>query len=147
MYLLDTNVVSRLAPARRRADLDEGLAEWAAANSSDLFLSVVTAAEIEDGIAKARRTGASRKADMLAEWWSEILHYWGARILPLDLPTACETGRLLDRARSAGIDPGFEDVAIAATANVRSLTVLTFNEKDFRPLGVSFLNPFALVSL
>lgn len=102
---------------------------------------MVTAAEIEDGIAKARRTGASRKAADLAEWWGEIQHYWGDRILPLDLATARTTGRLMDRARAAGTAPGFEDLAIAATGMVRSLTVLTVNEKDFRPLGVAYLNP------
>lgn len=142
MYLLDTNVVSLIAPARRRTDADEELAGWIVARSGDLFLSVVTAAEIEDGIAEARRTVASRKADMLAGWWGEILHYWGDRILPVDLAVARKAGRLMDRARAAGVDPGFEDVAIAATGSVHALTVLTRNGKDFRPLGAAFLNPF-----
>lgn len=146
MYLLDTNVVSRIAPARRRTEHDEKLAGWIVTNTGELFLSVVTAAEIENGIAGVRRAGATRKADALGEWWGEILHYWGDRILPLDLAAGRETGRLLDRARAAGIDPGFEDAAIAATASVRSLTVLTFNDKDFRPLGVPVLDPFALVA-
>ena len=142
MYLLDTNVVSLIAPARRRTNADEALAEWIVVNSDDLFLSVVTAAEIEDGIAKARRTGATRKATMLDEWWSEIRHYWSSRILPLDLPIAQEAGRLMDQARAAGIDPGFEDVAIAATSKLHVLTLLTRNAKDFGPLGIAFLNPF-----
>lgn len=146
MYLLDTNVVSIVAPARRRTQADEELAGWIVANSADLFLSVVTAAEIENGIARARRTGAHRKAEMLAEWWGEVLHYWNDRILPIDLAVAREAGRLLDRALGAGIDPGFEDVAIAATGGLRGFTVLTLNGKDFRPLGVPFLNPFELLS-
>ena len=146
MYLLDTNVISRAAPARRQDAQDERLAEWIVVNTDSLFLSVITAAEICDGIAKARRTGATRKAAMLSEWWGEIVHYWAGRILTLDIEVATEAGRLVDRARGAGIDPGFEDVAIAATGAVHSLTVVTFNDRDFRPLGVSVATPRELLS-
>lgn len=51
-----------------------------------------------------------------------------------------ETGRMLDLARGIGQNPGFEDVAIAATAKVRGLTVLTRNARHFSPLGVSLLD-------
>ena len=142
MYLLDTNVVSHIAPTKRRTKADEDLAGWLLSRSDDLWLSVITAAEIEDGIAKAARTGATRKAADLAEWWGEVRHYYARRILPLDLATAQETGRLMDRARAAGMDPGFEDVAIAATGRLNDLIVLTRNVADFKPLGAKFLNPF-----
>lgn len=142
MYLLDTNVVSHIAPSKRKTKADENLAAWIRSHSDDLWLSVITAAEIEYGIAKAARTGATKKAADLAEWWGEIRHYYAGRILPVDLATAQETGRLLDVARAAGIDPGFEDVAIAATGKLNDLIVLTGNVKDFGPLGAKFLNPF-----
>jgi toxin FitB len=142
LYLLDTNVVSHIAPTQRRTNADAELAEWIQSRSDDLWLSVITATEIEDGIAKACRAGATKKAADLAEWWGEVLHYYAGRILPLDLATAQETGRLMDRARAAGIDPGFEDLAIAATGKLNDLVVLTRNIKDFKPLGVKFLNPF-----
>jgi hypothetical protein len=141
MFLVDTNVLSHVAPASRKRR-DDKLAEWIVLRSDDLWLSVITAAEIEDGITKAARTGATKKAEDLAEWWGEVRHYCGDRILPLDLETAQETGRLMDRARAAGIAPGFEDVAIAATGKVNGLIVLTRNVKDFDPLGVRFHNPF-----
>ena len=48
----------------------------------------------------------------------------------------------MDMARAAGIDPGFEDVATAATGKLNDLIVLTGNVKDFRPLGAKVLNPF-----
>lgn len=104
---------------------------------------MITAAEIEDGIAKAARTGATKKARDLAKWWGEIRHFYASQILPIDLETARETGRLMDVARAAGINPGFEDIAIAATGSRYGLTVLTGNEKDFGPLGVAYRNPFA----
>jgi len=46
----------------------------------------------------------------------------------------------MDRARAYA--PGFEDIAIAATAAVRGLTVLTANLRHFEPLGVPCLDPF-----
>lgn len=141
MFLLDTNVLSHIAPSARGSDDDE-LARWIVAHSDELWLSVVTAAEVEAGIAKATRTGATKKATHLAEWWGEIEHYYAERILPLDLDIACQAGRFLDKARSMGISPGFEDIAIAATGWVRGLTVLTRNMKDFVPLGVTCRNPF-----
>ena len=141
MFLLDTNVLSHIAPARRKST-DDKLAEWIVARSSDLWLSVVTAAEIEDGIAKAARTGATKKAEHLAEWWGEIRHYYAERILSVDLEAAQEAGRLMDRARAAGISPSFEDIAIAATGSVHGLIVLTRNAKDFDALRVRYQNPF-----
>ena len=142
MFLLDTNVLSHIAPARRRTKAHDELASWIVSHSEELWLSVVTAAEIEDGIAKATRIGATKKAEDLAEWWGEIRHYYPQRILPLDMETAKETGRLMDRARAVGIDPGFEDIAIAATGKINGLTVLTRNTKDFVGLGVKHQNPF-----
>ena len=142
MFLLDTNVLSHIAPARRRTEAHDELASWIVSHSEELWLSVVTAAEIEDGIAKATRIGATKKAADLAEWWGEIRHYYADRILPLGMETAKETGRLMDRARAVGIDPGFEDIAIAATGKINGLTVLTRNTKDFVGLGVKHQNPF-----
>ncbi|WP_342030155.1 PIN domain-containing protein [Mesorhizobium ciceri] len=131
-----------LAPSKRRTPSDEKLAAWIVERSSDLWLSVITLAEIEDGIANAKRTGATKKAGALAEWWGEIRHYYSSRILPLDLETATITGQLMTVARAAGISPGFEDIAIAATGMQHDLIVLTDNEKDFRPLGIRHQNPF-----
>lgn len=141
LYLLDTNVISAVAPAKRRSRSDEELAAWMEAHGDDLRLSVITATEVRAGILNARRTGATAKAEMLAEWWDAILAYWSARILPLDLAVAEETARLLTIARAAGVNPEFEDVAIAATASAHDLTVLTRNVRHFQPLGVPFVDP------
>jgi predicted nucleic acid-binding protein len=48
---------------------------------------------------------------------------------------------MLDRAIAAGTAPGFEDAAIAATAAVHSLTVVTANERHFKHFGVAFISP------
>jgi toxin FitB len=138
MFLLDTNVISALAPAKRQAAPE--LLVWLDAASPYLFLSVTTAAEVASGIAKARRETASTKARLLQQWWQAIEHLYSERLLPFDLHCAHAAGEILDRARAH--QPGFEDIAIAATAQVHGLTVLTRNKRHFDPLGVPVLDPF-----
>jgi hypothetical protein len=113
------------------------------ASSDGLFLSVVTAAEVEAGVAKAFREGSKAKAEALAEWWAAIEHLYGERILPVDLAVARAAGRLRDEGRAAGRTPDFADLAIAATARVHGLTILTRNVRHFAPLGVPLVDPFA----
>ena len=112
-------------------------------NSAGLFLSVITVAEVEDGIAKARRQDATRKAERLSEWLDALLHLYGARIIPVDLKVAQHMGRLADLARGKGHAPGLADVAIAATALQHGYTILTRNLRHFEPLEVAALNPFS----
>ncbi len=110
--------------------------------SDRLFLSAITIAEIEDGIAKVRREGATRKASALASWLETLLHLYQSRVLPFDVSVARVAGKLSDRARGKGHAPGFADVAIAATAGTLGLTVLTCNVHHFASLGVPVHNPF-----
>lgn len=114
-------------------------------NSDQLYLSVVTIAEIGDGIAKALREGATRKAADLAAWLDMMLHLYQARLLVFDTATAAVAGVLSDRARAKGIAPGFADIMIAATAHHHDLIVLTRNLRHIQPLGVPVLDPFSAV--
>ena len=139
MYLVDTNVISAGATSRRAPS---ELAAWMEAHSALLFLSVVTVAEIEDGIAKLRREGATRKSDDLAAWLETVLHLHGDRILAFDAPTARIAGALSDQARGQGQAPGFADIVIAATARQHGLTILSRNVRHFAPLGVPVVDPF-----
>lgn len=111
-------------------------------NSAGLFLSVITVAEVEDGIAKSRRLGAHRKAERLSDWLETLLHLYGSRVLPVDLATVRCVGRLSDRARGQGHAPGLADLVIAATAQRYGYTILTRNLRHFDPLGVPALDPF-----
>ncbi|MBK1664344.1 VapC toxin family PIN domain ribonuclease [Rhodospirillum rubrum] len=140
MYLVDTNVLSAGAPSRG-APVE--LIAWMDAHSAELFLSAVTVAEIEDGIAKLRREGATRKAADLMAWLDALLHLYGNRILPFDTAIARLAGVLSDRARAQGQAPGFADIAIAATAKHHDLTILTRNVRHFDCLGVPVIDPFA----
>ncbi len=142
-YLVDTNVISATAPTAvvKRAEL----IEWMDTHSPDLFLSAVTIAEITEGtegIAKAKREGAKRKASNLSDWLRTVLHLYGDRVLPFDSPTAEIAGALADLARGRGHSPGFADVAIGATARRHNLTILSRNERHFTPMDVAVVDPF-----
>jgi predicted nucleic acid-binding protein len=138
-YLVDTNIISATAPtsAMRRA----ALVEWMEFRSPDLFLSAITIAEIADGIAKAKREGARRKASDLEAWLRTVLHLYGDRVLPFDSATAEIAGALSDLARGRGHSPGFADIAIAATARRHTLTILSRNERHFVPLDIAVIDP------
>lgn len=138
VYLLDTNIVSADAPAKQRIGVDE-FAGWIRTNGDRLYLSTVTIAEIEAGIARAARIGATAKVDRLHRWLAAVEHFYAGRILVFGINEAREAGAILDRARAH--NPGFEDIAIAATAAAHGMTVLTANERHFAPLGVPVANP------
>jgi predicted nucleic acid-binding protein len=144
VFLVDTNIISAVAPTKRGRS--ENLAAWLDRAGPHLFLSAITAAEITSVIVKAEREGATTKAAALRDWWQAIEHLYADQFLLFDVTVAHVAGRILDRARA--VDVGFEDIAIAATAETHGLTVLTANERHFQPLGVAFINPLkALPSL
>ncbi len=138
-YLLDTSVLSLLAPGR--AAPDDSLSTWLHERSDRLFISAVTIAEIEQGICKLRRSGGVERAEALRGWLDALIENGGDQVLPLDIDTGRATGALSDQAFAAGRHPGFADVAIAATAQVHDLLILTRNGKHFAPLGVPFADP------
>jgi hypothetical protein len=77
----------------------------------------------------------------VAQWLETVLHLYGSRMLPFEVPAARIAGALSDLARTKGLRPGFADLAIAATAAAHRLTVLTRNLRHFVPLGVPPHNP------
>lgn len=134
-YLVDTNVISE----RKHV----AIAAWLKAASPMLWLSAITAAEVASGIARKRREGALQQAELLQRWWDAVLHLHAERILPFDLAVAAIAGVEMDASRAAGRNPGFADIAIAATARAHDLVVLTRNVKHFQPLGVDCVDPYA----
>ncbi len=141
VYLLDTNVVSALAPSALARH--EALAAWLGRHASDLYLPSIAIAELSAGVARLRRIGATRKAEALDLWMMNILETFGRQVLALDAAAAHATGILLDRAQGLGLHPGFADLAIGGVAVSRGMTVLTRNLRDFIPLGIDALDPYA----
>jgi len=112
-WLLDTSVLSAFAPGK--PPIPPEIARWFREHSDELYLSTITVAEIEAGIAKLRRTGSASRAGMLNEWFERILTFYADRMLPLDLDAARIAGMLGDEAAAIGRNPGFADVAIAVS--------------------------------
>jgi hypothetical protein len=100
-FLVDTDVLSAGAPSKAQAISQ--LIAWLDRNSERLYVSVVTIAEIEDGIAKSKRQGSTRKAARLREWLETLVHLYSPRILPFDLAAARIAGTLSDRARGGRV--------------------------------------------
>ena len=129
-YLLDTCVVSELV---KPVPSQPVIAWLGGQRHEELFLSVLTIAEIQRGIhqlsASARRGQLQRFLDGLRSEFSE-------RLLPVD-------GAIADRwawetAKSRPLN--VVDALIAATALVHGLTVVTRNKKDM-PMAPIF-NPW-----
>ena len=140
-WLLDTDVLSAFAPGRHSIPPDA--AAWFDDRTDELYLSAITAAEIEASIAKLFRTGATRRAETLRMWFDRIVAVYADRVLSFDLAAARVAGSLGDAAQAMGRHPGFADVAIAAIAKAHELVVVTLNQRHFDPLGVEVFNPFA----
>jgi predicted nucleic acid-binding protein len=133
MYLLDTVIVSAL----RRQDRFPNVAAWVRKQrTADLFLSVISVGEIEQGIARQRAADAAF-ADTLAKWLDWILSVYSDRILPFDLGSARRWGRLCTTVGNESVD-----LMLAATALEHGLTIATRNVSDFTPTGVAVVNPF-----
>ena len=143
MYLVDTNVLSTAAPTKAVPRQD--VLDWMDRNSAGLYLSVITVAEVEQGIARCLRTGAHAKAGRLTGWLETVLHLYASRVLTVDVTTARRIGPLADYALGQGHAPGLADLAIAATALTRGLMVLTRNLRHFTPLRVSAQDPFEML--
>jgi predicted nucleic acid-binding protein len=139
-WLLDTDVLSAFAPGR--PSIPQATASWFDDRTEALYLSAITAAEIEAGIAKLFRAGSARRRNALRVWFDRIVGLYADRVVSFDLASARIVGMLGDAAQTADRHPGFADIAIAAIAKARELVVVTMNKRHFDPLGVETFNPF-----
>lgn len=135
--LLDTNIISRFSPERKKKP-SEDLKQWLRirAETDTLYLSAITISEIERGMRKLHRSGGVKRAKLLNDWLDSLTENFGDRVLPVDSVVARIAGTMEDDAQAKGRHPGFADVLIAATARAYGLTVVTENVKHFAPLSV-----------
>ena len=133
-FLLDTNVVSELRKGRRA---NSGVVTWfASVAPEDLFLSVLVAGELRQGVERIRlRDPVS--AHHLERWLTTLVANYSSRLLVVDAEVAALWGQLNVPDPIAAIDG-----LLAATALVHGLTLVTRNVRDVERTGVPTLNPF-----
>ncbi|HEX2528331.1 MAG TPA: type II toxin-antitoxin system VapC family toxin [Geminicoccus sp.] len=137
MYLLDTNVISELMKPMP----DDNVRLWVmSTNSSQLFISVISLAEMVFGV---ERLPLGRRRTVLAAKLDDIRQrIFRANILGFGEDAAIRCGEIWALAQGKGRPPSLADAQIAATASVHSMTVATRDIDDFAAFGVPLVNPF-----
>ncbi len=132
MYLLDTNIISET----RRSRPHGGVLSWlASVGNSELYISAVSAGEIQTGIELTRPRDPNRSAELEA-WLENVLRMFN--VLPMD----AQTFRIWAKLKLGRPATLYDDAMIAATAIVNDLTVVTRNTRDFTVFAVRTFNPF-----
>lgn len=137
MYLLDTNVISKLRKAKA-GKADKNVTEWATKLPADtFFLSVITVLELEIGILQVERRDPIQ-SNLLKIWFEDyVLVTFTGRILPIDINVTRHCAKLPVPNPHAD-----RDALIAATALTHAMTLVTRNTADFEITGVKILNPW-----
>ena len=133
MFLLDTCVLSEGV----RPQPDRNVDKWfKAQETSDLFISAMTAGELRCGV---DRLTPGRKRDGLERWFTEtIVLGFAGRVLAFNLNAASHWASL----RALHPDARTVDSQIAATAMAHGFTLVTRNVRDFAFEGLSVLDPW-----
>jgi toxin FitB len=134
-FLLDTNVISELIRLRPNAKVVGWLQQ---VPSSDLFLSVITLAEIRKGI-ELKRASSAEDAARLESWLQALSLRYRSRLLVFDEAVADSWGRLMARHPTLPV----EDGQLAATALQHDLVLATRNVRYIAPTGVAHFDPFS----
>jgi predicted nucleic acid-binding protein len=132
-YLIDTDLLSFL----RRKGRSRKLERFVETHEAEIFVSVVTWAEIEHGI------GLTEEAFQqdLRPWAASAREQFAGATLPLDEAVLVRWKQLLAELKARNRTIACEDSLIAATALLFNHTILTSNTAHFGPTGASVLNP------
>ena len=134
-FLVDTDLLSML----ERKRVPPGLAAWIQDNEADIFLSVVSFAELQFGLDRAP---ATHKAS-LAAWLAEVRRKLAPATEELTEPVLIQWKGLLADLKARNRTMTCEDSLIAATALFHGHTVATHNKRHFKPAGVQTVDPAA----
>ena len=134
-FLVDTDLLSML----ERKRVPPGLAAWIQDNEADIFLSVVSFAELQFGLDRAP---ATHKAS-LAAWLAEVRRKLAPATEELTEPVLIQWKGLLADLKARNRTMTCEDSLIAATALFHGHTVATHNKRHFEQAGVQTVDPLA----
>lgn len=136
-WLLDTNVISETIRPRPHLSVSSWLAsqQW-----DDLSISVVTLAEIREGIATS--TDERRRHELDGWLASDIVVPFRDRTLPVDEPVLVDWIRISKALARRKIARPATDLLLAATARIHKLVLATRNTRDFANTGITVYNPW-----
>ncbi len=119
-----------------------GLVAWLAAVDEDqVYISVITLAELRHGIARMLR---GRRRTLLNQWLlEEIPLRFENRILPIGEAVAEAWGVLVAERETLGKPIAPMDAFVAATALVHEMTLVTRNTIDFKASLKALINPWS----
>ena len=132
-YLIDTDLLSLL----ERRQVPPKLATWVQANEAEIFLSVVSLAELQFGLDQAPLTHRAG----LGAWLAEIRRKLAPATEELSEPVLVRWKALLAELKAKNRTMTCEDSLIAATALHQNHTIATHNRRHFEPAGVQIIDP------
>lgn len=138
MIVLDTNVLSELL----RPEPDGSIEAWLAAQqSSSIFITTVTEAEIRYGVWLLPQ--GKRRRELEAAITASFAEDFAGRILPFDSAAAIGYAEIASVRRAAGRPISQFDAQIAAITSSRGASLATRNIGDFQAVGLRLVNPWA----
>lgn len=136
-WLLDTNIISELRKPRPEPKV---ISFVASAPLDDLYVSIVTLAEIRFGIESVKDTA---KRSELSDWLEhKVRPLFARRVLGVSEDVMLRWRLLVEEGRKAGYTYSQPDLIIAATALVHDLAVVTRDTVEFRRARAPVFNPW-----
>ncbi len=132
-FLIDTDLISLL----ERKQVPAKLALWVKRNEADIFLSVVSIAELQFGLDRAPATHRAS----LGKWLANLRQQLMPATEQLTEPVLVRWKELLADLKSKKRTMTCEDSLIAATALFHGHTIATRNKRHFEPASVPVLDP------
>jgi toxin FitB len=134
-YLIDTDLLSML----ERRNAPAKAIRWIQQHESQIFVSVVSLAEVQFGIDNAPPT----HRPSLTVWLAETRRKFASATEELTEPVLIRWKELLLNLRRQNRTMTCEDSLIAATALHHDHTIATHNTRHFQPAGVAIIDPLA----
>lgn len=134
-FLIDTDLLSML----ERRKVPARLALWVQENEAEIFLSVVSLAELQFGVNHAQAT----HKPSLAVWLSDTRRKLAPATEELSEAVLVRWKELLAELKVKNRSMSCEDSLIAATALYHGHTLATHNTRHFEPAGLQIVDPLA----
>ncbi len=132
-FLIDTDLLSML----ERKQVPRKLEQWVRNHEADIFLSVVSFAELQFGLDQAPATHTAS----LGAWLANLRQKLAPATEELTEPVLVRWKELLADLKAKNRTMTCEDSLIAATALFHGHTVATHNKRHFDPADVQVVDP------